>query len=96
MKIRTLSQADNCQKWRNLPISNPKPDLHNINVHTKFVESSLIFTQVIAQKRKRGRKDGPMEGHTYGRRTGGNTDNQRDTTILRHYHVAGYKKLTKN
>ena len=36
--------------WRNLLESNPKPDLHNINAHTKFGENSLVFTQVIIQK----------------------------------------------
>ena len=34
-----LSRADNSVKtWRKLAISNPKPDLHNINAHTKFVK----------------------------------------------------------
>ena len=32
---------------QNLPISNPKPDLHNINAHTKFGENPLIFTRVV-------------------------------------------------
>ena len=42
------SLVDNSLKiWRNLPISNPKPDLHNINAHTKFGENPLMFTQVI-------------------------------------------------
>ena len=50
-----VSRADNSFKnWRNLPISNPKPDLHNINAHTKFGESPLMFTQVIIQNRKYG------------------------------------------
>ena len=31
---------------RNLPISNPRPDLHNINAHTKFGENPLMFTRV--------------------------------------------------
>ena len=48
-----MSRADNSVKnWRNLPISNPKPDLHNINVHTKFGENPLMFPQVIIRKRK--------------------------------------------
>ena len=48
-----VSTADNSVKnWRNLPISNPKPDLHNINAHTKFGENPLMFTQVIIRKRK--------------------------------------------
>ena len=40
--------ADNAVKnLQNLPISKPKPDLPNINSHTKFGENPLIFTQVI-------------------------------------------------
>ena len=32
-----MSRADNSVKiWQNLPISNPKPDFHNNNAHTKF------------------------------------------------------------
>ena len=32
-----VSWTDNSVKiWQILPISNPKPDLHNINAHTKF------------------------------------------------------------
>ena len=51
-----MSGADNSIKnWRNLPISNPKPDLHNINAHTKFGENPLLFTEVIVRKRKYGR-----------------------------------------
>ena len=34
----------------NLPISNPKPDLHNINAHTKFDKNSSILTKVTIQK----------------------------------------------
>ena len=51
-----LSRADNSIKigW-NLPISNSKPDLHNINAHTKFGENPLMFTQVIIRKQKYGR-----------------------------------------
>ena len=41
-----VSRADNSVKnWRNLPISNPKPNLHNINAQTKFGENPLLFTQ---------------------------------------------------
>ena len=36
--------------WWNLPISIPKPDVHNINALTKFGENPLMFTQVISQK----------------------------------------------
>ena len=43
---------------RNLPISNPKPDLENINAHTKFGENPLIFTKVIVRKWKYGRVAG--------------------------------------
>ena len=46
-----MSQADNSVKiWQNLPINNPKPDLHNINAHTKFGKNPLMFTQVIIRK----------------------------------------------
>ena len=36
-----VSQADknSVKIWRNLRIINPKPDLHNINAHTKFGEN---------------------------------------------------------
>ena len=52
-----VSQADNSVKiLRNLPISNPKPDRHNINVHTKFGENPLMFIQVIIQKRNMDRQ----------------------------------------
>ena len=48
-----VSQADNSVKIRrNLPISNPKPVIDNINAHTKFGENLLMFTQVIIRKRK--------------------------------------------
>ena len=64
-----VSQADNSVKiWRNLPISNPKPDLHNINAHTKFGENPLKFTQVIIWNKKQ------MD-----RRTDGWTDRRTDT-----------------
>ena len=61
-----VSGADNSVKiWRNLPISNPKPDLHNINAHTKFGEIPLMFTQVIIRKRN---TDGrTTDGRTHGR-----------------------------
>ena len=49
-----VSQADNCKNLtKNLPISNPKPELHNINAHTKFGENPLMFTQIIIRKQKR-------------------------------------------
>ena len=56
-----VSRADNSVKiWRNLPISNPKPDLYSINAHTKFNDNPLMFTQVIIHKRT-------SDGRTYGR-----------------------------
>ena len=37
-----VSGADNFVKlWQNMPISNLKPDLSNINAHTKYGEKSL-------------------------------------------------------
>ena len=47
-----MSWADN-----SLAISNPKPDLHNINEHTMFGENPLTFTQVIIWKRNYGWTD---------------------------------------
>ena len=50
-----VSWADNSVKiWRNLPISNPKPDLLNVNAYSKFGENPLLFTQVIVRKWKYG------------------------------------------
>ena len=75
-----VSRADNSIKvWHNLTISNPKPDLHNINAYTMFGENPLMFTQVITWKRK---LDGQMDGHM---------NIQRETIISRHYRVALYK-----
>ena len=52
-------RADNTVKnLRNLPISNPKPDLQNINAHTEFGVNPLTFTQVIIRIQKYGRTDG--------------------------------------
>ena len=46
-----MSWADNSIIiWRNLPICNPKLDFHSINVHIKFGENPLRFTQVIVLK----------------------------------------------
>ena len=54
-----VSLADNSVKiWQNLPISNPKPDLLNVNAYSKFDENPLLFTQVIIRKRKYGRVSG--------------------------------------
>ena len=69
-----VSWADNSVKiWQNLPISNPKSDLLNINAHTQFGENPLMFTQVIIRKRKTdgrttdGRTDCRTDGQTYER-----------------------------
>ena len=76
-----VSRAEYSVKiWQNLPISNPKPDLHSINVRTKFGENPLMFTQVIIRKQK---TDGWMDRHT---------DVQRENIIPHHYYVSGYNK----
>ena len=65
-----VSRAFNSvQIWRNLPISNSKPDLHNINAHTKFDENPWIFTQVIIRKRKTDRRTDvrTTDGQTHAR-----------------------------
>ena len=55
-----VSRADkSIKKWWNLPISNPKPDLYNINAHTKFGYLSYrsktkIRTDLDRQKKGRG------------------------------------------
>ena len=90
MKIwACLGQITPIKNWQILPISNPKPDLHNINAHTKFGENPLMFTQVIIRKRKTDRcmSDGP-DGQTDGL-----TDDQSETIIPRHCGVAGYKNV---
>ena len=54
-----LWQADiSVKNQQNLPISNPKPKLHNINAHTKFGENPLILTQVIDLKKRKLRSCG--------------------------------------
>ena len=54
-----MSRADNSVTiWRNLPISNPKPDLLNVNAYSKLGKNPLLFTQVIVRKRKYGRVSG--------------------------------------
>ena len=40
--------------WQNLPISNSKPDLINVNAYSKFGENCLLFTEVIVRKWKYG------------------------------------------
>ena len=67
-----VSRAGNSVKiWRNLPISNPRPDLHNINAQTKFGENPLMFTQVIIRKWN-------TDGWTYDWWTDGWTDGWTD------------------
>ena len=54
-----MSRAGNHQnltKFAHYGISNPKPDLHNINAHTKFGENPLMFTQVIIRKHNTDRR----------------------------------------
>ena len=54
-----VSRADNSVKiWRNLPISNSKPDLLTVNTYSKFDENPLLFTKVIIRKQKYGRVSG--------------------------------------
>ena len=83
-----MSRADNSLKiWWNFPINNSKPDLHNINAHTKFGENPLMFSQVIIQKWK-------TDGQTYKWRTDRHMDVQCEIIIPRHYLVAGYKNYS--
>ena len=50
-ETKDMSRADkSVNHWRNSPISNQKPDLHNSNAHAKFGENPLKFTQDIVQK----------------------------------------------
>ena len=49
-----------------------------------------MFTQVIIWKRK---TDGRIDGRTIDGRTDSHTDAQRETIILSHFRVAGYKKV---
>ena len=81
-----MSSADKSNKiWQNLSISNPKPDLHNINAHTKSGENPLMFTHHLETK----------HWWTYDWWT--DTDNQRETIILRHFlwRVGGIKSKKK-
>ena len=47
-----VSRQKTVKNWWNLPKSNPKPDLHNINAYTKFAENPFIFIQVIIWKQQ--------------------------------------------
>ena len=60
-------QIDN--SVRNLPISNSKPDLHNISVNTKFGENPWTFTKVTIWKWKYWRGGGGGGGGGGYRRT---------------------------
>ena len=47
-----MPRADNSvENWRKLFVSNPKPDLYNINAHTKCDENPLIFINDIIQQK---------------------------------------------
>ena len=53
-------QADNSAKNRqNLPISNPRADLRNINAHSEFGENPLTVTKVFVQKCQKKKKKNP-------------------------------------
>ena len=68
-----VSRADySVKNWRNLTISNPKQDLHNINAHTKFGENPLMFTRYYPE-RKNGWTDGRRTDRWADGRTGGRT-----------------------
>ena len=67
--FRLSSGKENMDVWRadnsvinlrNSPICNPKPDVYNINAHTKFGENPLIFTQVIVRKGKKNGRGGQI------------------------------------
>ena len=77
-----MPRADNSVKiWRNLPISNPKPDLHNINAHTKFVKIHWSLLKLSSGNEKQT-DDWQSDRHT---------SVEREAIIPRHYRVAGYK-----
>ena len=97
-EIMGVSWADNSVKiWRNVPISNPKPDIYNNNAHTTEVYSSCH------PEMKNRRKDRRMDVRLMDGRTDRHTDIQRETIILRqretiiprHYCVAGHKNANK-
>ena len=72
---KQIGQADNSVKnWWNLSISNPKPDLHNINGHAKFGENLLTFTQDIIQKQN-------TDWQTEVRTTDGRMERQMETRM---------------
>ena len=57
-----------CQNWQSVPISNPKPNLYNINTHTKFGENPLTGGRTIDEQTD-GRTDERTHGRTHGRPT---------------------------
>ena len=85
----SMSWADNSVKiWWNLPISNPKPNLHNINAHTKFGENPLMLTQIIIWKRNTARR-------VYHWLTDRHMDVQHETIISCHYQVDTFYQPTQ-
>ena len=86
-KIQTDGQII-VKNWWNCYMSKAKSDLHNFNALTKCCKNPLIFTQIIARKRKFGRTDGRRTGE----RTHGRTTRNHNTP---HYRVAGSVKLNK-
>ena len=86
-----MSQANNSvRNWRKLSISNPKPDLHNINALTKFGENPWNLLKLLSANKI---TDGGTDGRTHG-----HTDDERETIIPRHYRASGIKRrqATKN
>ena len=80
-----MPRADNSVKiWWNLPISNPKPDVHNINAHTKFGENPVCCLLVIIWKWN-------TEGRTDIRQMDRHTDAQCETIIPCHYLISPRK-----
>ena len=48
-----VSWADNSVKnWQNLPKINLRPDLYNINAHTKLEKNPLMFTKLLSEIKK--------------------------------------------
>ena len=76
-----LRAGNSVKNGGNLLISNPKPDLHNINENIKIGENPLIVSQVIIWKRKYRQMDG--QTMTYGL-TGWHLDSQLDSIIPHH------------
>ena len=80
------------KNWWNLPISNSKADLHNINAHTKFGENPLKFTCFHPETKIQ------TAGWTYDKGMDGwkdrHIDDQCDTIIPCQYCVVGIRKLS--